>query len=185
MPKRTPCIALFRGVNVGAHGQVAMADLAEVLVTIGLSDVRTYIRSGNAVFVAAPDVRRGLAFRIEEAFEARFGFRSAVLVIGADEFARIARDDPFARLGGVDGEGCYITFLLDEPADRPEDEVRAAAGVTGDRFALGTGCVYVYCPDGYASTKLSTTFFERALSVAATTRNRRTVMRLLAMAASA
>ncbi len=43
-------VAFLRGVNVGGKGIVSMAAIKEALVAIGLSDVRTYINSGNVIF---------------------------------------------------------------------------------------------------------------------------------------
>ena len=47
-------VALLRGINVGGRNRVAMADLREVVVGLGHSDVSTYIQSGNVLFSAGP-----------------------------------------------------------------------------------------------------------------------------------
>ncbi len=41
--------------------------------------------------------------------------------------------------------------------------------------------IYLHCPTGFAKTKLSNNLFERKLKVIATTRNFRTVQKLLAL----
>ena len=157
----TRYVALFRGVNVGAAGAVAMGDLSLLLTSLGLDDVRTYIRSGNAVFAAPGATAAALAGRIEVAFDERFGFSPRVLVVEAADLVRIVDADPFAGKEG-DPDGRYMTFLMDEPSGRTEEDIRLLAGETGaDRFALGGGCVYVYCPEGYAHTRLSNAFFEK------------------------
>jgi uncharacterized protein (DUF1697 family) len=43
-------VALLRGINLGGHNKVAMADLREVVTSLGHADVATYIQSGNVVF---------------------------------------------------------------------------------------------------------------------------------------
>ncbi len=43
-------IALLRGINVGGHKVIKMADLKRVFESIGLKQVKTYIQSGNIVF---------------------------------------------------------------------------------------------------------------------------------------
>ena len=43
-------IALLRGINVGGHEKILMADLKLLLDSIGLQNVQTYIQSGNVVF---------------------------------------------------------------------------------------------------------------------------------------
>lgn len=48
-------MALLRGVNVGGHRRVPMANLRTGLTDAGLTDVATYLQSGNAVFSGGPD----------------------------------------------------------------------------------------------------------------------------------
>ena len=43
-------VILLRGINVGGHKKVPMAELRELLGKKGVSDVKTYIQSGNIVF---------------------------------------------------------------------------------------------------------------------------------------
>src|SRR5262245_20059299 len=43
-------IALLRGINVGGHNKVAMADLRELLGALGCTRVKSLLQSGNLVF---------------------------------------------------------------------------------------------------------------------------------------
>ena len=43
-------IALIRGINVGGHKKVPMAELRELLTKSDLENVKTYIQSGNVIF---------------------------------------------------------------------------------------------------------------------------------------
>ena len=45
-------IALLRGINVGGHRKLPMAELRELCLVLGWKDVQTYIQSGNVVFRA-------------------------------------------------------------------------------------------------------------------------------------
>src|SRR5467141_145093 len=66
-------VAFLRGVNVGGKGIVSMAAIKEALVALGLSDVRTYINSGNVIFsTRASDAQRLTAW-IEKALEQHTG----------------------------------------------------------------------------------------------------------------
>lgn len=52
-------VALLRGINVGGRNRVAMADLREVVLGLGHTEVATYIQSGNVVFTSEkPTPRR-------------------------------------------------------------------------------------------------------------------------------
>ena len=46
-------MALLRGINVGGSARVPMAELRELCEGVGLTDVATYVQSGNVVFTAA------------------------------------------------------------------------------------------------------------------------------------
>ncbi len=43
--------------------------------------------------------------------------------------------------------------------------------------------VYLHCPNGYGTTKINNTFFEKRLNTVATTRNWNTVNKLAALTA--
>ena len=43
-------IALLRGINVGGKNIIKMVDLRRVFEAMGLSEVQTYIQSGNVLF---------------------------------------------------------------------------------------------------------------------------------------
>ena len=49
-------IALLRGINVGGHKVIKMAELKRVFESIGLKQVKPYIQSGNIVFESEEDI---------------------------------------------------------------------------------------------------------------------------------
>jgi hypothetical protein len=51
----TTCVALLRGINVGRAKRLGMAELREVVESLGHTNVRTLLNSGNVVF----DAKRG------------------------------------------------------------------------------------------------------------------------------
>jgi uncharacterized protein (DUF1697 family) len=74
-------VAFLRGVNVGGKGIVSMAAIKEALVALGLSDVRTYINSGNVIFATGASEAQQLTDRIEKALEQHTGMAIKVLVM--------------------------------------------------------------------------------------------------------
>jgi uncharacterized protein (DUF1697 family) len=74
-------VAFLRGVNVGGKGIVSMAAIKEALVALGLSDVRTYINSGNVIFSTRASDAQQLTARIEKALEQDTGMAIKVLVM--------------------------------------------------------------------------------------------------------
>lgn len=73
-------VASLSGV-IGAKGIVSMAAIKEALVALGLSDVRTYINSGNVIFSTRASDAQQLTARIEKALEEHTGMAIKVLVM--------------------------------------------------------------------------------------------------------
>ena len=130
-------VAFLRGVNVGGKGIVSMAAVKEALVALGLSDVRTYINSGNVIFsTRAADVVR-LTARIEEALELHTGMAIKVLVMDhralkkmVDAIPRNWVDDKTMRT--------YVLLLWKELDDRGIlDRLPMRAGVDELRYMPG------------------------------------------------
>lgn len=106
-------VALLRGVNVGGKSKVEMPRLKRVLEELGLKSVSTYINSGNAIFETRRASPQRLAARIEAALEQEFGQPVRVLVLSADEIARIA--DALPKGWAQDGDYlCNVWFLWPE-----------------------------------------------------------------------
>src|SRR3954471_3561445 len=90
--------SLLRGINVGRNMAIGMPALAKVYQDLGLTGVKTLLRSGNVVF-------RGscTAQKLEDAIEKKFRIRPKVILrtakeleaaIRANPWPDVARDDP-------------------------------------------------------------------------------------------
>ena len=73
-------IALLRGINVGGHKKVPMAELRDLLTKSGLENVLTYIQSGNVVFQSANTGIKSLETEIKKSILDHFGFDVSVMV---------------------------------------------------------------------------------------------------------
>lgn len=170
-------VALLRGINVGGHGIVSMAELRDCFAAMGFGDVATYIQSGNVVFSAAGGPPDAAAI---EARLADFGVTSAVALRGTGELARLVAGNPFLA-PGVDPKTLYVSFLTADPPPSRAESFAVPPGATEQMELVGRD-VYLCFPQGYGRTKLSGAWLERGLGVPATTRNWRTVTTLLRMA---
>ena len=47
-----PFLALLRGINVGGNNIISKEELKKCFEDLGLTSVRTYIQSGNVLFVS-------------------------------------------------------------------------------------------------------------------------------------
>jgi uncharacterized protein (DUF1697 family) len=130
-------VAFLRGVNVGGKGMVSMAAIREALVALGLSDVRTYINSGNVIFSTRPSDAKRLTARIEKALEQHAGMAIKVLVMDhralkkmVDAIPRSWVDDKTMRT--------YVLLLWKELDDRGIlDRLPTRPGVDELRYTPG------------------------------------------------
>ena len=106
-------IALLRGINVGGHRKVPMAELREMAAELGLADVRTYVASGNLVFDSADGA--GLEARLEQAIRQRFGFPVDVVLRSAAQWQAYVRANPMMEESGRHPSQVMMVIGKDEP----------------------------------------------------------------------
>jgi uncharacterized protein (DUF1697 family) len=174
-------VALVRGVNVGGRAALSMAQLREVAAGIGLDDPRTYLQSGNLVFVTALDEPGPVGPALEAAIASTLGMEVAVMVRSRSQLARLAAENPFPA-GDVEPRLLHVVFLAGRPA--PE----RVAGLDPDRsppdaFRVDGEHIYVSYPSGSGRSRLNLDYFERQLGMPGTARNWNTVTNLIAMMA--
>ncbi len=174
-------IALLRGINVSGQKKIKMADLKTMFETIGCTAVQTYIQSGNIVFDHAEETNDKLGLYIKEAILEHFGFEVPVLIVTPQKLADIFSNNPFSEQldsGVFEHKKMYFTLFADTP--NPGDVTALQATQYGaEEFVITDEVVYLYVANGYGKTKLDNNFFERKLKVAATTRNLRTITKLI------
>ena len=91
----TRWVALLRGVNVGGHRRVPMADLRRGLADAGLADVQTYLQSGNAVFTGGPDDEDEVAALVRKVVAATCDVDCDVVVRTGAELADVVARNPW------------------------------------------------------------------------------------------
>ena len=176
-------IALLRGINVGGKNRLPMKELAALFVDAGCEDVRTYIQSGNVVFRVGPAVGEDISSAISASILDHFGYQIPVITRTARAFQEIVRTNPFLEAGAEAGK-LHVMFLAELP-DSANVEALDTDRSPGDEFAVQGSEIYLHCPNGVARSKLTNSYFDSRLSTTSTTRNWRTVRKLLELAAGA
>lgn len=103
-------IAFLRGINVGGNARVPMSELKSVFEELGYEGVKTYINSGNVVFMAAATSSCKLEPKIETALEAYFKFPIAVVVRDLAEMDAVVAKIP-KKWRTPDDLSCNVIFL--------------------------------------------------------------------------
>ncbi len=170
-------IALLRGINVGGHKKMPMEPLREFIEQLGFKGVKSYIQSGNIVFnskLPATDCQEIIKAGILE----HYGWEVPVFVIKPAFIKDIISQ---YSLTPAWLEQSYFTVLLNTPSKAGIQEL-LALNYPGEHIAITNNCLYFYCENGYGRAKLNSATIERKLKVSTTTRNYRTLVRLLALA---
>jgi uncharacterized protein (DUF1697 family) len=164
-------VGLLRGVNVGGKNKMPMADLRNLVASIGYSEVSTYIQSGNVIFSSEEPV---VPATLELAIAERFGFATTVILRTGRELEAAIEANPFADL---DLSKVHVGFMHLQPTPA------AVATLEVDRFlpeqfAVTATEMYLYLPSGMARTKVPD-YLIRRLGVATTLRNWNSVTTLV------
>ncbi|WP_433278795.1 DUF1697 domain-containing protein [Pseudonocardia xinjiangensis] len=170
-------VALLRGINVGRHKRIAMADLRALLTGLGYTDVRTHLNSGNAVLTGDDATPAEHAERIETAIAADLGLDVRCVVLTADELRAIVDGHPFPDVA-TNGSRMMAHILATAP-DPPLLAENDPVGLDPDNARLGERVIYQWCPDGVLAAPPVGGFAEKHLRVAVTARNWNTMTKLV------
>ena len=168
-------VVFLRGINVGGHRKVPMADL-RALCTATTSDptVQTYIASGNVV-LTADGPADALADVIRTSIQQEFGFNVPTLVLHEDKMRAVLASCPCPDEKGNLAHAylCYADPMLDQVG---VDQLRVAS----ETVTVAGRTVWLHAPDGIGRSKLAAKM-EKLIGVEATARNLNTVRKMVEM----
>jgi uncharacterized protein (DUF1697 family) len=168
----TAYVALLRGVNLLGVSTMKMADLKAIAEELELGSVRTYIASGNLLFVSDKP-EEALRRMLEERLIAHMGREVRVMLRTAEEMEAVVRGNPFPD---APGNQVQVFFLNALPPANLLDTVRNKAD--DERVAAGAREVFVaYGEKGIGRSRLRIPAAE-----AGTARNMNTVRKLAQLA---
>ena len=104
-------VAFLRGINVGGHHKVPMAELRKQLDKLGYENIRTLLNSGNIIFDAPPDKPEDLEVRISTHLEKYFGFSIPTMVRSQSNILELFHRQPFSDVTVTKEIRRYISFL--------------------------------------------------------------------------
>jgi uncharacterized protein (DUF1697 family) len=174
MPERY--IVLLRGINVGRAKRVAMGDLRDAISSLGHSDVKTLLNSGNVVLTAdkAPTVKA-----LHDAVKYATGVSSDVVLLPGKQLVRIVDENTLADVA-TDPSRLQVMFFADD-GDRKRLRNLTKDSWDPEQIAVGRHAAYLWCPDGILSSPLMQAVDEQDIRGTVTTRNWRTVTKLAAL----
>jgi uncharacterized protein (DUF1697 family) len=137
----TTYIAFLRGINVGGNSLIKMIALKEALVAAGLSEVRTYIASGNVIFESNEKDKAILAALIKKTIFDTFSMTVDIVVFTKKEWRDIVEAAP--DWWGVDKTWKHNILIMIKPSTM-EEVMSAFDGLKEDIESVQAGKGVVY-----------------------------------------
>ena len=176
----TVYVALLRGINVGGHNPLPMADLRAIATASGLADVETYIQSGNVVGRSRKAAAK-VGAALHDAILDLAGIDARVVVRSRAELGALVAANPFLARAG-DEKHLHVSFLF-EPGDPDAIAGVDPADYAPDEVSLQGVDAYLHTPNGFGRAKIASESMMRRLGIVGTVRSWRTVTALAGLAA--
>ena len=173
-------IALLRGINVGGHNCVSMADLRGLCGTLGLAGATSLLQSGNLVFQSERLTGTTLEKLLEEETTRCLNVSVDYLVRSAAEWKKIVANNPFPKEASSDPGHLVVMFLKTAPPAERVDALQTA--IKGPETINCQGKqLYVVYPAGIGRSKLTIALIEKTLNSRGTGRNWNTILKVAAL----
>ncbi len=171
-------IIFLRAINVSGHNIIRMEDLRKLWALPGISNVKTYIQSGNVILDAKHEVAK-LTAELGKPLKKYTGNDIELMLRTVDELKAVLKNNPFKKIPA--GHTLYISFLNEEPAKEIAGQLEAKSNDV-DQFKVKGREVYALVDKTAPKSQFSNMFVEKQLKLPATGRNMNTVEKMLALA---
>ena len=108
-------VALLRGINVGGNHKVPMADLKKQFESLGYTDVKTILASGNVLFSAPAQTEKAIKEAIQVKLEKTYGFFIETMIRPLAVIEELIKADPFRKVTVTNATLLYVSFFENPP----------------------------------------------------------------------
>jgi uncharacterized protein (DUF1697 family) len=172
-------VAFLRAINVGGH-VVKMDHLRKILESIGLSNVQTFIASGNAVFQSSTGNSKVLENKIAAELRKALGYEVATFIRKAAELSAISMYQPFKTSDVThSGTNSYVGFVGRDLSPAAQKTVLSFRSKV-DEFRVRGSEIYWLCRIRSSDSEFSLARLEKAIGMQATFRNVTTIRKMAA-----
>lgn len=168
----TKYIAFLRAINVGGHN-VKMDELKKHFESLGLSNVETFIASGNVIFETSAKDTAKLEKKIESKLLETLKYEVTTFLRTPGEVADVAKYKPFK----VKGEALNVAFIAEPPDEATVKKLMTYKNEIDDFHVHGRE-VYWLCQIKQSESKFSNAAFEKIIGRRATFRGINTIQRM-------
>ena len=176
-------IALLRGIIVGGHNKIIMAQLKSSLEQLALQNIRTYIQSGNIIF-ESNESEEDLQSKIQDKIHEDFEILTTVVIRNAEELLQIVRQCPFPEQKITEasisckGECLHVALLPTSPTKANRENYLTYAN-TKELAVIQGRDIYLLFYDSIRNSKIGSKL--DILGIPATVRNWKTLSKLIKM----
>lgn len=173
-------IAFLRGINVGRHARIKMADLKDAFLDMGFDNVRTVLATGNIIFESDIRDEAKLTQELESQLKNVFEKKINVMLRRIDELKKLQLKNPFSNIKTSKSTQLYVTFLPERinpnsitiPYISPQEELNIISIISREVFSV------VDISKGKGTTS-AMNIMEKEFGPNITTRNWNTVLKIL------
>lgn len=167
-------IALLRGINVGGHNKLKMADLRDIATRAGFADPVTYLQSGNLVLPTVTNKPCDVEAALASAIAKHTDLTIPVIVRTKRQWTKLVQDNPYAKQAAADGKLVHCIVL----PGKATAAVKSfdTAPFAPDEITVGSTHIYLSVPSGMSRTKLYPKLVRVSNADAGTARNWKSVI---------
>ncbi|MBL4725352.1 MAG: DUF1697 domain-containing protein [Rhizobiaceae bacterium] len=173
----TRFVAFLRGINVGGHRKIKMAELKQLHENMGHENVATYLQSGNVVFDSDEADRAKLIGAIEQEYRSQLDVDTHVILRCVEEMIDVIAKLPFPLNEEREAKFLNGIFLSEIPASEAINSLMQYEGP--EEIQIIGDVLYVYYTDGSGRSKFNLAFIEKNLKVRGTARNWNSISKIL------
>lgn len=172
-------VAFLRAINVGGH-VVKMDHLKKLFEDMGLSNVKTFIASGNVIFESAVKDTAALERKIATGLEKALGYAVDTFVRTPAEIADIAAHAPF-KPADLTAEGAVYIGMFALPVDAKAKKTILSMATKVDGLHVHKREVYWLARKRFMAAEFTPARMEKTLGSRVTFRNVTTIKKLAAL----
>ena len=173
----TRFVAFLRGINVGGHRKIKMAELKQLHEKMSHENVVTYLQSGNVIFDSSEADLAKLIGAIKQEYRAKLDINTHVILRDLTEMASVIAKLPFLLNEKREAKFLHGVFLSEIPEPGAVKTLLQYEGL--EEVQIIGDVLYVYYTEGSGRSKFNLALIEKHLKVSGTARNWNSVRKIL------
>jgi len=174
-------IALLRGINVGGSAVITMADLKKQFESAGMTDVQTYIQTGNVVFTSKEKDTGKILLKLKQQFQKILNHNGEIFILTPEDLKTALANCPFEPEKNDAQQYCHLMFLSGKPG---KQQINKLMDLRGEEysFAVHDNILYYAYPREFGGHRRNINF-EKVLGVTGTARTWKVIDKLIELSA--